>query len=68
MAEPDNNDAVRTVKDAGKFLGVSSSQIYRLAKDGKLDLVKFGRRSTRVTQASLNRFVQSAERVVPKRK
>jgi excisionase family DNA binding protein len=66
MAGPDDN-RLRTLKDAAKFLEVSEATIYRLSKSGELELIKIGR-GTRVTQASLDRYVANATRMVPNRK
>ncbi len=41
-------------------LGVSRTQIYRLVKAGKLDLVKLGPKSSGITSESVRRFVDSA--------
>ncbi len=41
-------------------LGVSRTQIYRLVKAGKLDLVKLGPKSSGITSESVRRFVSSA--------
>ncbi len=43
-------------------LGVSRTQIYRLVKAGKLDLVKLGPKSSGVTSESVRRFVDDAIR------
>ena len=58
----DAEPALRTVEEAAVLLGVSTTQIYRLARRGELDLLKIGKRSTRVTQDSLNRFIENAKR------
>ena len=64
------NDEVglRTLKGACRFLGVSPSKLYRLCKDGEIELVKIGMRGTRVTQASLDRYIKNAKRVTINRK
>jgi len=56
-----------SLKDAAAFLGVSKDMIYRLGRDGKLEMLKVGR-NTRVTQYSLDKYVQNAKRMVPTRK
>ena len=60
--DDDAEPALRTVEQAAVLLGVSTTQIYRLARRGELDLLKIGKRSTRVTQDSLNRFIENAKR------
>ncbi|WP_148715012.1 helix-turn-helix transcriptional regulator [Chitinolyticbacter meiyuanensis] len=39
-------------------LGVSRSTIYRLVKDGQLDLVKIGKRSSGITAASIQAMIE----------
>ena len=39
-------------------LGVSRSTIYRLVKDGQLELVKIGKRSSGVTADSINAMIE----------
>jgi excisionase family DNA binding protein len=58
--------ALRSLKGSAKFLGIGLSQIYRLVKAGEIDVVRLGPRSIRITQESLDRFVE--ERKVSKRK
>jgi excisionase family DNA binding protein len=58
---------LRTTKSACRFLGVGLSTLYRLSKTGEIELVKIGARGTRVTQASLDRYINNAKRVVSKR-
>lgn len=67
MPRDDDELRLRTLKDAADFLGVSQSQLYRLGIAGDIDLVKIGR-NTRVTQASLERYVKNAQKMIPKRK
>jgi excisionase family DNA binding protein len=69
MSEPEKKNAgLRTLKVGAEFLGVSISQMYRLASAGQIDFVKVGSRGTRVTQDSLDRFIKSAKPMVPKPK
>lgn len=39
-------------------LGVSRSTIYRLVKDGQLELVKIGKRSSGITANSINAMIE----------
>lgn len=39
-------------------LGVSRSTIYRLVKDGRLELVKIGKRSSGITADSINAMIE----------
>ena len=59
------NNRLRSMKEAALFLGVSSDTIRRLGNSGELELIKIGHRTTRVTQASLDRFVK--ERTIPRK-
>ena len=52
-----------TLNEAAQFLGVSKTQLYRLARAGQIELLRVGQRSTRVTQASLDSYVKNAKRV-----
>ena len=67
VSEDAADAGLRTVKEAARFLGVSRSQIYRLGQSEAIELVKVGERATRVTQASLTRFVKNAKRMIPQR-
>jgi len=62
-AENGDHVGLRTVRDAGRFLGISKTQIYRLCRSGDLELVKIGPQGTRVTQASIDRYISNAKRV-----
>ena len=57
---------LRKLKDSAKFLGIGMTKLYQLINAGEIELVKLGPRSQRITQESLDRFVD--ERKVPKRK
>jgi predicted DNA-binding transcriptional regulator AlpA len=57
-----------TIKHCEELLGMSRTQIYRLAYDGQLELVKAGPRMTRVTERSVNKFVRSLGRLKQIRK
>ena len=58
----DNDRRFRTIMYAARFLRVSESTIYRLGHRGEIEMLKVGR-STRVTQASLDRFIENAKRL-----
>lgn len=68
MAREADEVGLRTLKSTARFLGISLSQVYRLGQDGQITLVKIGRRQTRATQASLDAYIERAERMVPTRK
>ncbi|MBN3779809.1 helix-turn-helix domain-containing protein [Burkholderia sp. Ac-20345] len=46
-------DRLYRVADVMQRLGVSKATVYNLARDGRLELVKFGRRASGVTGKSL---------------
>jgi excisionase family DNA binding protein len=50
-----------SIWDAGKMLAVGRSTIYRLIWDGRLEVVKIGRR-TLIRIASIRRLVGEADR------
>ena len=50
------------VNDAGKLVGLSRSQIYRLINEGKLEAIKAGGR-TLIKYASLRALIDSADRI-----
>jgi len=43
-------------------LGVSRSTIYRLVKEGQLDLVKIGKRSSGITADSINAMIERSRK------
>ncbi len=49
---------VHTVDEAAALLRVHRATIFRLVRAGKLERVYIGRRSVRITRASLERFVR----------
>lgn len=57
-SNPDNV-GLRSYKDSAKFLGIGLSKLYQLIKAGEVDLVKLGPRTNRITQESLDRFVNA---------
>jgi len=56
-----------TIKEAMEQLSMSHTQIYRLAFEGLLELKRIGARNSRVTQASIDEYVESLERVPQRR-
>jgi len=56
-AAPDSSLLYR-INVAEAKLGVSRSTIYRLVKEGKLELVKIGRRSSGITVASILAMIE----------
>ncbi len=51
---------VYRINVAMAHLGISRTQIYRLVNAGKLDLVKLGPKSSGITSASVQRFVDDS--------
>jgi excisionase family DNA binding protein len=47
-----------TVREAMRQLSCSKSHIYVLHRRGKLELIKLGRKFTRVTQRSIDEFLK----------
>lgn len=45
-----------------KLLDVSKKRIYQMVQEGKLDAVRLGPRSMRITRESIDRFVDTARR------
>lgn len=59
---------LRTLDDVMEFLGIKRTKLYELIDDGKLVAVKLGRRSTRITQESLDAYsedVRKNARIMP---
>jgi excisionase family DNA binding protein len=48
-----------TVKEALAALSLGRSKFYEMVRDGKIDIVKFGPRGTRVKMSSLLRVVEA---------
>jgi excisionase family DNA binding protein len=65
MPGSDDGTRLQTIKDAARMLKISAQTIYRLGQRGELELIKVGAR-TRVTQASIDHYIDNAKRVVPK--
>jgi len=55
-----------TVGDAASLLGISTKRIYQLIETGRLETLKLGPRTTRITRASLDAFL--AERIRAERR
>jgi excisionase family DNA binding protein len=53
------------VDDAAHELAISQRRIYQLIKDGTLDLVKIGEKSSRVTSASVMRVASGRAKPGP---
>ncbi len=45
-----------------KLLDVSKKRIYQMVQEGKLDAVRLGPRSMRITRESINRFVEQGRK------
>ena len=58
------DDRLRTLRKAARFLSVSLATVYRLGHAGELEMIKTDR-GLRVTQHSLDRLVENAKRVFP---
>ncbi len=57
-AAPANGAILYRINVAEAKLGVSRSTIYRLVKDGELELVKIGKRSSGITADSINAMIE----------
>ncbi|WP_253191690.1 helix-turn-helix domain-containing protein [Burkholderia cenocepacia] len=53
-------DRLYRIAEASKMLGVCKATVYNLARDGRLELVKFGRRASGVTGESLIALIGAA--------
>jgi excisionase family DNA binding protein len=59
----ENDSGLRTLEDAGRYLGVSQRTLYRLASSGAIDIVKIGQRRSRIPVESLVRYVRRVKRI-----
>lgn len=50
-----------SINDAARAIGIGRTKLYQLIGEGKLDIIKIGRR-TLVTTASIKALVTSSER------
>lgn len=57
-ATPAGGAILYRINVAEAKLGVSRSTIYRLVKEGQLDLVKIGKRSSGITADSINAMIE----------
>ncbi len=55
---PGSGAILYRINVAQAWLGVSRSTIYRLVKDGQLELVKIGKRSSGITAESLRAMIE----------
>ena len=53
-----SNALLYRINVAEAKLGVSRSTIYRLVKDGQLELVKIGKRSSGITSVSIHAMIE----------
>ncbi|WP_041493109.1 helix-turn-helix transcriptional regulator [Burkholderia lata] len=53
------------VAEVSKMLGVCRATVYNLVRDGKLTLVKIGKRSSGITAASVEALVSGASEGKP---
>lgn len=53
-----------SVSDAPKIFGVSRSHVYRIAAQGRIDLVKMGRR-TMVKTETMRAYIESLQPMTP---
>jgi len=67
MGNTDDDVALRTIKSACRFLGCSHTHLYDLRDQGLIEIVKIGRRGSRVTQVSLDKYLASVERTKPRK-
>jgi excisionase family DNA binding protein len=61
--EGDDEIGLRTVASTARFLGLGRTKVYEMCDSGELEAVKIGRKSTRITQASINLYIKNAQRV-----
>jgi len=47
-----------TIKEISKLLRLSERTIYRLIEAGKLKVIKFSRKATRIDEKDLNQFIK----------
>ena len=52
-------DALLTLKQVSSFLGVSTRQVYRLIAEGKIPVLKVGKRSPRVRPSDIEKYLES---------
>jgi excisionase family DNA binding protein len=57
--DDDDEPKLRTIKAAMRVLGVGKTTIYELVNAGKLKKVKVGPRGSRITQDSLDEYLNS---------
>ena len=50
-------DSLQPVKAGMSQLGIGRTLFYRLVKEGKIDVVRFGKRCTRIRQSEIDRLV-----------
>ena len=55
---PTSTTQLYRIDAAERKLGVSRSTIYRLVNEGQLELVKIGKRSSRITAVSLDALIE----------
>lgn len=55
----EDNDRLITVAHAAEMLSCSKSKIYALDREGKIELVKTGYRSTRVRENEIRKFIDN---------
>lgn len=54
-----SNDDILTVEEVAKVLKVSKRTVYRWVEDGDLKTAKIGRKTYRVFESELKRFIKS---------
>ena len=60
MDRNSNTDQIlRTIKETKQILGVGNTVIWERMKDGGLDVIRLGPRSTRVTLESIQRLIDA---------
>ncbi len=62
--EDQDNSQLCTVDEAMRMLRRSRSKLYKLHRNGEIEMVKFGRRTTRVTLKSIERLVKRSDRPI----
>lgn len=58
LANPDEYGGLYTIVEARRALRCGQTTIYKLAKEGRLELVRIGKRKTHVTGRSIKAVIE----------
>jgi excisionase family DNA binding protein len=61
---PDDDAVLLTVPEACRMLRCSRATLYKLRNAGRIDMLKLGHRTTRVTKQSIDRLMHEQSRPV----